>query len=361
MTLSEWARYEIFGNSLLVWTLGAGMILTVLAALLITQGILAERFRRLADRRNVVALDIAASVLAATGRWFVFVIALFAGSRVWQLPEGVHTFIVKLTIIALLVQVGIWAGKAAIAFFAAKREEGLHENRDAVAAMDILSFIVRVLVWGIVLLLVLDNLGIDITALIAGLGIGGIAIALAAQNTFGDLFASLSIVLDKPFVVGDFIIVGQELGSVERVGVKTTRVRSLSGEQLVFSNNDLLSSRIRNYGRMFERRVVSSLGVTYQTSSEHLRQIPAIIQEAVDSQDAVRFDRAHFHAYGDYALLFEFVYYVLSPDYNTHMDIQQAVNLGIFEAFEKAGIEFAYPTQTLYVSQAAAAADLRPG
>ena len=192
---------------------------------------------------------------------------------------------------------------------------------------------------------------------------GGIAIALAAQNILGDLFASLSIVLDKPFVVGDFLIIGDFLGSVEKVGIKTTRLRSLSGEQLVFSNNDLLNSRIRNYGRMYERRVVFSLGVTYQTPSEKLKRIPDIVRkaveaqenvrEAVETQEDVRFDRAHFQKYGDFALIFEIVYYVLSADYAQYMDVQQAINLRIYEDFEENEIEFAYPTQTVYVSKTA--------
>jgi len=177
-------------------------------------------------------------------------------------------------------------------------------------------------------------------------------VALAAQNILGDLFASLSIVLDKPFVVGDFLIVGDFLGSVEKVGVKTTRLRSLSGEQLVFSNNDLLGSRIRNYGRMFERRVLFSIGVIYQTPPDKLRLAATILREAVQAQDKVRFDRAHFKSYGDFALSFEVVYYVLSPDYNVYMDIQQAINLLIYERFAEEQIEFAYPTQTLFVSRA---------
>jgi len=178
-------------------------------------------------------------------------------------------------------------------------------------------------------------------------------VALAVQNILGDLFASLSIVLDKPFAVGDFLIIDEHMGAVENVGLKTTRVRSLSGEQLVFSNADLLKSRIRNFGRMFERRVVFKIGVTYQTPRDKLQRIPAMIREAIQRQDKVRFDRSHFQAYGDYALTFETVYYVLSPDYNQYMDIQQAINLEIHEAFEAEGIEFAYPTQTLFLQRCA--------
>ncbi len=201
-----------------------------------------------------------------------------------------------------------------------------------------------------VLLLSLQNVGVDVTALVAGLGVGGIAVALALQNILGDLFASLAIVLDKPFVLGDFINVGGEfLGSIEAIGLKTTRIRSLSGEQLVFSNSDLLGSRIRNYGRMAERRIAFTVGVTYETPKDRLAEIPGIIREAVEAQDKVRFDRSHFQKFGDFSLDFETVYYVLSPDYSTYMDIQQAINLRLFGEFGDRGIEFAYPTQTLHL------------
>jgi small-conductance mechanosensitive channel len=174
---------------------------------------------------------------------------------------------------------------------------------------------------------------------------------LAVQNVLSDLFASLSIVLDKPFVPGDFVVVGDMAGSVEHIGIKTTRIRSISGEQLVFSNADLLGSRIRNFGRMQERRVVFSLGVTYQTPADKLERIPSLIKAAIESQERVRFDRSHFASYGDSALNFETVYYVESSDYATHMDILQSVNLTIYRSFATEGIEFAYPTQTLFIEK----------
>jgi small-conductance mechanosensitive channel len=216
--------------------------------------------------------------------------------------------------------------------------------------MSAIGFIGKLVVWSVVLLLALDNLGVQITTLVAGLGVGGIAVALAVQNILGDLFASLSIVLDKPFVVGDFLIIDNYLGSVEHVGLKSTRIRSLTGEQLIFSNNDLLRSRLRNYGRMYQRRVAFNIGVVYQTPREALKKIPGILQNAVEGQENVRFDRSHFKEYGDFSLNFETVYYVLVPDYNTYMDIQQAINMKIHEEFEGEGIEFAYPTQTVFVT-----------
>ncbi|HSB55513.1 MAG TPA: mechanosensitive ion channel family protein, partial [Gemmatimonadales bacterium] len=207
----------------------------------------------------------------------------------------------------------------------------------------------RSLLWVVLVLLVLDNLGVNISTLMAGLGIGGVAIALATQNILGDLFASLSIVLDKPFVVGDFIVVGDLMGTVERVGLKTTRLRSLSGEQLIFANADLLGSRVRNFKRMSERRVLFDLGVTYETQAATLSRIPAMLREIVDAERGVRFDRAHLRSFDASAVTFEVVYYILDPDYNRFMDTQQRINLAIFRRFEAENVEFAYPTQTLYV------------
>ncbi len=279
-------------------------------------------------------------------------LAVFAGSAVITLPAVVTTVLRAATIIALLVQGGIWAS-ATISFLLERyRQRKLKADPAGVTTMNALGFLARLGLWAVVLLLVLDNLGVNITALVAGLGVGGIAVALATQSVLSDLFASLSIVLDKPFVVGDFLIIGDFLGSVEHVGLKTTRLRSLSGEQLVFANADLLGSRIRNYGRMFERRVVFKIGVTYETPRDKLEKVPRIIRDAVEGQEKTRLDRSHFSAYGDFALTFESVYYVLEPDYNLYMDIQQAINFRIHEAFEQEGIEFAYPTQKLYVAGA---------
>ena len=207
------------------------------------------------------------------------------------------------------------------------------------------------MLWSVILLLALDNLGFNITTLVAGLGISGIAIALAVQNILGDLLASLSIVLDKPFVLGDLIIVDEHIGYVEHIGLKTTRVRSLYGEQLIFSNNDLLQSRIRNFKRMAERRVIFTIGVTYQTEVEKLEKIPGIIKEIIDKQDKARFDRAHFKTFADFSLNFEIVFWIIGSNYNLYMDILQSINLQIYRRFAEETIEFAYPTQTLFVEK----------
>ena len=213
-----------------------------------------------------------------------------------------------------------------------------------------IMLIINMIIWAVGLLFLFSNMGYDVTAIVAGLGIGGIAVALAAQNILGDLFNYFVIFLDRPFEIGDFIIIDNKMGVVEHIGVKTTRIKSLSGEQLVFSNSDLTNSRIHNYKRMERRRVLFRFGVIYQTSYEHVRQIPELVKSFVLEQEGVEFDRAHFASYGESSLDFEVVYYVLNSDYGVYMNTQQAVNLRMFEEFQKMGIDFAYPTRTLYVN-----------
>lgn len=211
---------------------------------------------------------------------------------------------------------------------------------------------IKVVIWGLGIIFLLDNLGFRISTIIAGLGIGGVAVALAAQAVLGDLFSYVSILMDRPFETGDFIILGNEhLGTVEHIGIKTTRIRSLGGEQIVLSNSDLTSSRIKNYKRMQKRRVVFKLSVIYQTHVDKLKKIPIVIKDIITGIDDTTFDRAHFSCYGNFSLDFEIVYYVLSSDYNKYMDTQQAINIAIYEEFEKIGIEFAYPTQTLFLEK----------
>lgn len=211
--------------------------------------------------------------------------------------------------------------------------------------------VIKVIVWGVGITFLLDNLGFKISTVIAGLGIGGVAVALAAQAILGDLFSYFAIMFDRPFEPGDFIIIGDYLGTVEHVGIKTTKIRSLGGELLVFSNTDLTNSRVRNYKRMEKRRVVFKLGVTYQTTLKQVKEIPGIIMNVIKNVRNATFDRAHFLSYGDFSLIYEVVYYVMSSDYNKYMDIQQEINFAIKEEFEKRGIEFAYPTQTLFVQK----------
>jgi small-conductance mechanosensitive channel len=346
----EWSFY---GNSLLSWSMAALAGVLTLVALVLVRRLLSLRLQLFASRTRTRLDDVIASTLDATRLWFKVVLAVWAGSLVLTLEPALHDLIAKGATLALMLQVGIWAavaiGSWVEVYGTAKLEQG---DGASVTTMRAVGFLGRLAVWVVALLVVLDTVfQVDITALVAGLGIGGIAVALALQNILSDLFGSLSIVLDKPFVAGDFIVVGDMSGTVERVGLKTTRIRSLSGEQLIFSNSDLLSSRIRNFKRMSERRVVFTFGVTYQTPLEKLERIPAIVRDIVVSHETARFDRAHFRHYGPSSLDFEVVYHVTVPDYNAYMDLQQAINFALYERFESEGIDFAYPTQTLYLAR----------
>jgi small-conductance mechanosensitive channel len=317
----------------------------------ILKGILYKRIYSVSQKTETDVDDLIAELIKKVKNIILLLLAIFIGSFFLSLPEKITGILHKIIIISLLIQTGI-TGTTLVQFWVDRyKKRKMAEDAASVTTFTALGFLLRLVLWSILLLLALDNLGFNITTLVAGLGVGGIAVALAVQNVLGDLFASLSIVLDKPFVIGDFIIIDNYLGSVEHIGLKTTRLRSLSGEQLVISNGDLLKSRIRNYKRMYERRVVFSLGVIYQTPLEKLKQIPEIIKEIIEKQESVRFDRAHFKEYGNFSLNFEVVYWVISPDYNVYMDIQQAINLEIFRQFEEKNIEFAYPTQTLFVDQ----------
>ena len=212
-----------------------------------------------------------------------------------------------------------------------------------------LNVIINIFIWFCILLIFLDTQGVKITVLIAGFGIGGIAIAFAAQAILEDIFSFVTIFFDRPFELDDFIIVDDLMGTVEHIGVKTTRIRSISGEQLIFSNRDLTSSRIKNYKRMKNRRILFTLGITYDTSPDKLKQIPGIIKKIIGEIDGITFDRVHFKEFADSSLNFEIVYYVLSQDYNVYMDKQEEINFTIKEEFDEKGLEFAFPTQTIWL------------
>ena len=339
----------IFDNSLLQWLTAVAALLISVFLLRIIQHLAGRRLAAFATQSATPWDDVLVVLISRTKLLFLIVVSIFLASLFVELPDRIQSFVSNLLIITLLIQSGIWGITIIATVLDTYRQNALEENRAAVTTINLIGLVIRIALWSIIALLILDNLGVNVTALVAGLGIGGVAVALALQNVLGDLFASLSITFDKPFIIGDFLVVGEHMGSVENVGLKTTRVRSLSGEQLVFSNSDLLNSRIRNYGRMFERRVVFSIGVTYETPREKLRRIPEIIREAVEAQNDTRFDRSHFMKYGDYALMFETVFYVLSSDYNIYMDIQQSIYFAVHERFEQELIEFAYPTQKLFV------------
>jgi small-conductance mechanosensitive channel len=316
------------------------------------------RLSRLSQRTATRADDMLVEVLGGTNRGLIALVALLVGVGMLDLPFRWATRTGQLWFIALALQLALWANRAV--------GIGLrhHLDRHAVtgvtqpsAAATLMSWGLRILIWSVVLLAMLSNLGVNITAFIASLGVGGIAIALAAQSILGDLFASVSIAIDKPFEVGDFIVLGSVAGTVENVGVKTTRIRSLGGEQIVMSNTDLLKQTISNYKRLRERRIVFGFGVTYDTSPQQAALIPGIVKEAVEGSARLRFDRAHFKALGDSSLDYEVVYIVLDPAFNVYMDEQQRINLALMRAFEASGIAFAFPTRTLHLASMPIAPD----
>ena len=351
MNLEYLSNISLLGNSIETWIMAVVSVPVVWGLLAFINRVVLGRLEQLAKSTDTFADDLLVYALGKTRTWLMFLVGLYIGSLFLDLTASVSRVVQLVMLLGLILQGGLWANSIINCLLERSRENKLKEDPASVTTLSVIGFVSKLVLWSFVILLVLDNLGFDITALIAGLGVGGVAVALAVQKILGDLFASLSIVFDKPFSVGDFIVVDSLMGSVEYVGLKTTRVRSLSGEQLVFSNSDLLSSRIHNFGRMYKRRVVFRIGVTYQTSREKLEMIPGIMREAIEAHENTTFDRAHFFSYGSYSLDFEIVYYVLSPDYNIYMDIQQAINLDIHRRFEQENIEFAYPTQTLFVER----------
>jgi small-conductance mechanosensitive channel len=347
---NEFFALPLFSNPPLRWLIAGGVAVGVYLALTSARRIVRTYYTRMQATERTELLEVPLGVLSRSTSFFFIVLSVYIGALALIKGAGSERVLASAITIATFWQAGVWAVAAAAAYIELKRRRSMTVDRAMVGSLGIIGFMVNVLIWSLVVLLTLDNLGIDITALVAGLGIGGIAVALAVQNILGDLFASLSITLDRPFVVGDFLIVGDFLGSVEHIGIKSTRLRSLSGEQIIMPNADLLGSRVRNYGRMQERRVVFATSVTYETPIEMVEKIPALIRGIIEAQDGTRFDRSHFAKHAAASLDFETVYYVRSPDYNRYMDIQQAINIRLHRELIALGAEFAYPTQKLFLA-----------
>jgi small-conductance mechanosensitive channel len=343
-------NYILWNNDLGTWLVALTVALVVCVGLDAVKRVLVRRLSAYASRTATYLDDLAVRALSATHPLFILAIGVYAGSHWLALPAKTATLLANLAIGALLLQVARWGDVGLHGWLHHYRTRRGANDAAAVTSTAALGFVARTVLWLVIALMILDNFGVNITTLVASLGIGGIAVALALQNILGDLFSSLSIVLDKPFVVGDFISVDDISGSVEYVGLKTTRIRGLGGEQVVFSNSDLLRSRIRNFKRMQTRRIVFGIGVTYEIGKAQLRSVPAILREVVEAQPQAKFDRAHFKSYGASSIDFEVVYIVQTPDYGVFMDIQQEINLALFDRFADEGIEFAYPTQTVHLA-----------
>jgi small-conductance mechanosensitive channel len=350
---------QLFGIPLGELSLAALVALVSYLALAVLVRVALRRLSAVAERTGNRADDVLAEVLGGTRTWLIGLVALLLGASMLDLSDRWSTRVGQLWFVVVAVQVALWCNLAVSVGLRRHAERNLAAGSTSpmTAAATLLSWGLRVLLWTIVLLAVLSNVGVNITAFIASLGVGGIAIALAAQNILGDLFASVAIALDKPFEVGDFVVLGSVAGTVELVGVKTTRIRSLGGEQIVMSNTELLKQTVSNYKRLRERRIVFTFGITYDTTPEQAEAIPALVKQVVEASEQLRFDRAHFKAFAESSLDFEVVYVVLDPAYGVYMDEQQRINLALMRELRKLGVEFAFPTRTVVIAGGPSAPD----
>lgn len=347
---SQFTEQTFLGNSVKDYLIAIFLLLAGLAVIKLFQLFILRRLKKWAEKTATTIDDFLVGLIQRILVPLAYFGAFYLSVNILNLNPLLKR-IINITGVAILTLFAARLATALIGYgfnlYWTKRGKDIALER----SLNGILRVIKLLVWGLAIVFFLDNLGFKISAVIAGLGIGGVAVALAAQAILGDLFSYFAILFDRPFEIGDFIIIGEFLGTIEHIGIKTTRIRSLGGEQVIFSNSDLTNSRVRNYKRMGKRRVVFKLGVIYQTSLEQLKVIPGIIENVIKNVEDTTFDRAHFFSYGDFSLVFEVVYYVLSRDYNKYMDIQQEINFAIKKEFETQGIEFAYPTQTLYVTK----------
>jgi small-conductance mechanosensitive channel len=343
--------YSIFGNTILAYLTSLAMFIAVVAIIYVFKRYVLRRLQKWSESTETSIDDLLINAidksLVPIFYFGSFYIVLHTLSLSTEFKHGL-----RIAAIVLLTLLAVRAATTAVNFGLRSYLKKTGKLEQGEKQIKGIRGLVNIVIWAIALVFLLDNLGVKISAVVAGLGIGGVAVALAAQAVLGDLFGYFVIFFDKPFEIGDFIIVGDKMGAVEQIGIKTTRLRAIGGEQLVFSNKDLTDSRVHNFKKMERRRVVFKLGVIYQTPSEKLKAIPQIVKSIIEKQNDATFDRGHFATYGDFSLDFEFVYYVTGADYTKYMDIQQAINMAIFETFEREKIEFAYPSQTLFVNKA---------
>lgn len=346
--MEEVLQQKYWGNTVQAYLLAGGIVLLGIVVILLFRRVLLQRLKRWAHSTDSTADDFLVRGVERTLVPMLYVGLLYLAVASLTLPERLHKIIAVLISICITffaVKVVTVTLRYLLTGYLSRQERGEEKTRQVRGIMIIISAII----WILGILFLLDNWGVNVTTFVAGLGIGGIAIALAAQTILGDLFSYFVIFFDRPFEIGDFIVVQDKSGTVEYIGIKTTRLRSITGEQLVFSNTDLTNSRVHNYKRMERRRIVFKTGVTYQTPQNKLAMIPGIIKGIIEQQPDLQFDRAHLLSFDASQLTFEVVYFVLSGDYNLYMDRQQAINLAIYEAFNSQGIGFAYPTQTIFL------------
>jgi len=338
------------GNTVLIYVKALGLFVIGIVVVKIFRTVVLKKLKGWAERTKTtlddfIIIGIQKSIIPMLyyGAFYFAIRMLSLSATFYAIINVLSIFVITFFLIRLITST---LDYSIVSY--ASRQEG--EDQKAKQLKSI-SALVRFVIWGIGLIFLLDNLGFDISAVVAGLGIGGIAVALAAQTILGDLFSYFIIFFDRPFELGDYIKVGDKNGTVEHIGIKTTRIKALSGEQLVFSNTDLTSSRLHNFKKLQRRRISFQLGVIYETTAEKLKKITEIVKQIIDEQGNAEYDRGHFGSFGDFSLNFNFVYYVLSSDYAAYMDVQQDINIEIFKKFHEEGIEFAYPTQLVYVNK----------
>lgn len=299
--------------------------------------------------------DMIVDAIEGIRSWVYTIVALYVSLQFLNLFESLDKAITGVFLFAIVwqtIEVASCFIKYFVKNFLEKDLDGDGEiDPNSVNSSNLVTLIVRIVMWSFGIIFVLSNLGIEVTSLIAGLGIGGVAVAFALQGVLSDLFASFSLYFDKPFRIGDFIVIGSNSGTVERIGIKTTRLRTLQGEELVVSNTELTTARVQNFKKMQERRIVSTFGITYETPQERVKEVTGVVRRIFESIDGARLDRIHFTSFGDSALIYELVYYVESSDYGRYLDLQQAFNFDLMERFAELGIDFAYPTQMVYTKR----------
>jgi small-conductance mechanosensitive channel len=348
--MQEIFDYSIFGNTILDYLSALGILLGGMAIVYVFKHYVLGRLRKWAESTETSIDDLLINAIDKSLAPILYFGALYIALHTLVLSTGFENGL-RIAAIVLITLLVVRAATSAVNFglrsYLKKTGDLERGERQITGIRKLINFVI----WTIALVFLLDNLGVKISAAVAGLGIGGVAVALAAQAILGDLFSYFVIFFDKPFEIGDFIVIGDKMGVVEMIGIKTTRIRAIGGEQLVFSNKDLTDSRVHNFKKMERRRVVFKLGVIYQTPAEKLKAIPQMVKSIIQKQEDATFDRGHFASFGDSSLDFEFVYYVTGADYTKYMDLQQAINLSVFETFEREKIEMAYPTQTLFVNK----------
>ncbi len=350
--MEEFLNQIYFGNTIQKYIVAIGIFVLVIIVVKVFRLIVLRRLKKWAEKTETTIDDFILVGIKKSVVPIIYYGAIFLSVRSLNLSDSARSILDILSIIVVtffIIRLITSTLDFSIISYTAKQDAGDKKAKQ----LKSISALARIIIWSVALVFLLDNLGFDISAVVAGLGIGGIAVALAAQSILGDLFSYFIIFFDRPFELGDYIKVGDKNGTIEHIGIKTTRIRALNGEQLVFSNTDLTSSRLHNFKKLQKRRIVFMLGVIYETPAEKLKMIPELVKNIITEEEKSDYDRGHFKSFGDFSLNFEFVYYVLSPDYSIYMDTQHNINMKIFNKFKEEGIEFAYPTQLVYVNKAA--------